>query len=93
MAAGWCNAGLAQDTEVSTDCHGVPVGDATGEADACPGCDGALDFGKLPMVAALPSGHDYVFNRAPRLAGEQAIAASARPRDGPSLDDLCRLLI
>ncbi len=92
MAAGWCNSGLVDDPAVATDCHGT-AGDTSAAADDCSGCDGALDFGKLPTIAPLPAGHDYTFNRAPHLAGAQAIAACTRPRDGPTLDSLYRLLI
>ena len=93
MAAGACLAGLAGDADVATDCHGVPLAQGATDGGDCPGCDVVPDGGKLPHIAPLPAGHDFALVGAPRRAGIASRALNACPRDGPSLNTLCRLLI
>lgn len=93
LAAGWCSDGLVADADVASDCHGRTQTGAPDGGGGCPGFDGVPDFGKLPAIAPLPAGHDFSLDDAARRDGIAVIALEARPRDGPALDALCRLLI
>lgn len=92
MAAGWCNEALSKEAGTATECHGQPL-DASDADGACPGAEGSADLGKFPVMAAAAAGHDFRVDGAPRRTGMAPTARHARPRDGPALDALCRLLI
>jgi hypothetical protein len=97
MAARLCH-GFAGDKAVAeAGCHGM-AGDDAAAADAadsadCPGSTATPDLGKLPSIAPLPFGHDFVVAITPLACAPVPLAATAASRDGPDLDSLCRLLI
>ncbi len=92
MAAQWCSAAAGAEDVSAAPCHGGPEdADAPGDAH-CPGGDLVPDLAKLPIFAALP-GHDFLADVAPHANPRDSQDLISRPRDGPLLDRLCRLLI
>ena len=93
MAAQWCHGGAVDVEAVALDCHGAPIADDSSDARHCPGSDVVPDMVKLPVFAALPLGHDFPLTIARSESGAVPGNRFACPRDGPSLNALCRLLI
>ncbi|WP_257389427.1 hypothetical protein [Tahibacter caeni] len=94
MAAQLCHGFAGTKAVAEAGCHGMPAdggGDA-GSAD-CPGGTATPDLGKLPGIAPLPFGHDFITAIAPLARTPAPAAPLACSRDGPDLDRLCRLLI
>lgn len=96
MSSQFCHAGANTASAAGpVDCHEADADNAaTGDAPHCPGDEVTPDLGKLPTVAPLLTGHDFAA-AASTLARvvDGATERSARARDGPELDALCRLLI
>lgn len=93
MAAQWCH-GLSSDaTELANDCHGAPLDADQADGSACPGTQALPDFGKLPTLAPLLSGHDFPLLVFTTTADAAPTHLTPTSRAGPSLAALCRLLI
>jgi hypothetical protein len=94
MAASLCHGALPAPAQATFDCHSQDVeSPPRGDVPACPIGDSLPDFAKLPAIAPRPNG-DELAELARRVAVETLPAQCAiRPRDGPDLDALCRLLI
>jgi hypothetical protein len=93
MAAQWCHGTTQDESAVVIDCHGTPSDGGNADSGDCPSRDVTPDLGKLPSIAALPTGHDFALSLA---VSDQSVfqpSASARPRGGPELEALCRFLI
>ena len=93
MASQVCHGGGASTTsEAPADCHDAGATVADPET-PCPGSDVVPDLGKLPTVAPLPAGLDYVVAVSIHCSALGWPKQAVRARDGPHLDALCRLLI
>lgn len=96
MAAQACH-GLADDAPRMPSCHGsVGDGDDPGASEStCPASQVTPDVvAKLPPIAALPFGHDFVVDLGDTTSGSELSRAPAgNAREGPNLAALCRLLI
>jgi len=93
MAIGLCDGGAQAVAEASSGCHGGTGDQSDPGEPACPVGSALPDLAKLPAIAPLPQGHDFLRAsadaRTPMATHEAAFAA----RDGPRLSELCRLLI
>ena len=94
MASQVCHGGETDAAKaMASDCHDMGAGTSDDDAQSCPGSDVVPDLGKLPTVAPLLAGHDFAPAASLILVVVGPVDPTACPRDGPDLDDLCRLLI
>ena len=94
MASQACHGeSIAAADVMASDCDDMGAGTSGDDARSCPGSDVVPDLGKLPTVAPLLAGHDFAAAASLNVVVVGPVDPTARPRAGPDLDDLCRLLI